>query len=57
MKLIGKTVTITARDSMYCGEWGIVADYDGEYYYVAIAGDRTAMPIFERREFKVRKDS
>lgn len=54
-KLIGKQVTITAKDSMYHGEWGIVKDYDGEYYYIAIADDTTAMPIFERKEFKVKK--
>lgn len=54
-KLIGKQVTITAKDSIYRGEWGIVMDYDGEYFYIAIAGDKASMPIFSRNEFKVKK--
>ena len=57
MKLIGKKVTITNKDSIYYGEWGTIIDYDGEVYYIAIADDRSSLPIFERNEFKVRRAS
>lgn len=53
-KLIGKIVSITG--GYYSGEWGRVIAFDGEYYYIAIADDRTAMPIFDRSEFRVCKN-
>ena len=52
-KLIGRRVFITDPESIYCGEWGIIADYDGEVYYVKIANGNGAQPIFERYQFKV----
>ena len=54
-KLEGKRVVITNRDSIYYGEWGIVRGFDGDVYYVAIANDENAMPVFNRDEFKVRR--
>lgn len=54
-KLIGKEVTITAKDSFHKGDWGTVIDFDGEYYYVAIFNDTNDTPIFARNEFKVKK--
>ena len=37
--VIGKTVNIKCKDSIYHGEWGIVKYFDGEYYHIAIAND------------------
>lgn len=53
--LIGKEVTITSKDSWAYGEWGVIKDYDGEYYYVAIADDPTSQLVFDRKEFKIKK--
>lgn len=56
-KLIGKRAIITDPESIYFGEWGIIADYDGDVYYVKIANGNDAQPIFDRDQFKVpRKD-
>lgn len=56
LKLIGKTVLITNRDSWCYGESGIIKGYDGEYYHIAITGHEDVMLIFARDEFKVKKD-
>ena len=52
-KLIGKRVIITDRDSIYFDEWGIIADFDGEVYYIKIANGNDGMPVFDRNQFKV----
>lgn len=52
-KLIGRKVYITDTESIYFGEWGIIADYDGEVYYIRIAGGKDGMPIFDRNQFRV----
>ena len=52
-KLIGKRVYITDRDSIYFGEWGIVADFDGEVYYIRIANGKDSVPIFDRKQFRL----
>lgn len=55
-KLIGKVVTIKDAGSIYFGEWGTIEAIDDDgYYFVAIAGDKTAMPIFTRDQIKVRR--
>lgn len=52
--LIGRIVTITDKSSWAYGEWGIIKEFDGEYYHISIAnGDPTL--IFSRNEFKVRR--
>ena len=53
--LIGKEVTITEPTSIHYGDWGIVKDFDGEYYYVAMFNDESDMPVFIRDEFRVRR--
>lgn len=55
-KLIGKRVYITDPESIYFGEWGIVVDYDGEVYYIAIAGGMNSLPVFDRDQFKVPRE-
>ena len=52
-KLIGKKVFIIDPESIYFGEWGTIADYDGEVYYVRIADGKDSEPIFDRDQFKV----
>lgn len=52
-KLIGRKVYITDPESIYFGEWGIIADYDGEVYYIRIADGNDGMPIFDRDQFRV----
>ena len=51
--LIGRRVTITNLKSMYYEEWGTILDFDGEYYYIAIADGDGSVPIFTRDEFRV----
>ena len=53
--LIGKKVFITDSDSSYYNEWGIIKDYDGDYFYVAIAEGTDSIPIFSRDQFTVKK--
>lgn len=52
-KLIGRRVYITDPESIYFGEWGIVDDYDGDYYYIRIADGRDSIPVFDRDQFRV----
>lgn len=52
--LIGKAVTITNRDHWAYDYTGIVKDYDGEYYYIAVVDDDTVLPFY-RGDFKVRR--
>lgn len=54
-KLIGKYVTITARESWAYGEWGTVKMFDGEYYHIAPWNDDRVELIFTRDEFRVRR--
>lgn len=54
MKLIGKMVYITDEESFYYGEWGIVADYDGDVYHIRIANGSDVLPIFDRKQFRVK---
>ena len=51
-KLVGRQVTITAKDSWAYGEWGIVKMFDGEYYHIAPWNDSVEL-VFTRDEFRV----
>lgn len=55
--MIGKKVEIKDRYSLYFGEWGTIeaVDEDGTYY-IAIAGDKSSMPVFSRDQIKVRRN-
>lgn len=55
-KLIGKIAFITDPESIYYGEWGTIADYDGEVYYIHIANGKSSAPIFDRNQFRVRRN-
>ena len=52
-RLIGKYAFITDKGSIYYQEWGLIIDYDGESYFIAIAEGTDSIPIFDRDQFKV----
>jgi hypothetical protein len=52
-KLINRRVYITDQKSIYFNEWGIVKDYDGELYYIAIANGTDSIPVFTRDQFQI----
>lgn len=54
-RLIGKQATITDRESIAYDGWGFIIAYDGEYYHIAMYGDRNNALIFKRSEFKVKR--
>lgn len=56
MNIINKIVYITDKESIYFGEWGrvLAATEDGEFY-VAIADGTDTLPIFNRKQFKIKK--
>lgn len=45
---IGEKVHINSGP--YEGEWGIIEDYDGDNYYVALWGDTSSMLVFDTDE-------
>ena len=51
--LIGKMVVLKDWDGKICGDWGIVTDYGGEYYWIAFCGDRNDIKPYDRKEFVV----
>lgn len=56
--LVGKVVYITDRESMYFNEWGTVISQDEDgFYHIAIANGRDSLPVFDRTQFKVRRNS
>lgn len=52
--LIGKEATI--KTGIHKGDWGIIKFYDGEYYHIAIFGDKNDCPVFTRDEIKIKRD-
>lgn len=55
--LIGKRVIITDKSSWAYEEWGVVKFFDGEYFHIALYNDENSQLIFERRDFKVTRNS
>lgn len=53
MSDIGKKCYITDKESIFANEWGIIKDFDGEYYHVAIANGTSSLPIFKRNEIRI----
>lgn len=51
ISMVGKRVFIIDTDSIYDGEWGIVADFDDELFHVRIANGKD-MPVFDRTQIK-----
>lgn len=54
--LRGKTVDITDKDSWFCGEWGTVIAQDEDGYHIAIANGTDSVPMFDRKQFRVRRE-
>lgn len=54
-KLIGKKVYIPNENGQHWGDWGRVIGYDGEYYHVAFADDKSNVLVFKRQEIRVHK--
>lgn len=52
-KLIGKKVFITDKESIYFDEWGIIDHFDGELYHIKIANGSSAVPVFDRWQFRI----
>lgn len=52
-KLVGKRVYVVDKESIYYGEWGTVADFDGELYHGKIANGSDTMPVFDRKQLYV----
>ena len=51
--MLGKVAYVTDKESIYCGEWGIIEYYDGECYHLKIANGSGAMPMFNRDQLWV----
>ena len=49
---IGKKCFIKDKGSIYYNEWGIIKDYDGEFYHVAIANGKN-LSIFDRDQIRI----
>lgn len=52
-KLIGRYVDIKKGNCWSEGDWGIIVDYDGDWYHLAYCGDLDDIPVFTRDEFRV----
>ena len=55
MDIVGKMCIVTDLDTGLCGEWGMVRDFDGSYYYIFVGNDETKCVVLPREAFKVRK--
>lgn len=56
IKNIGKKCYIIDKESVYYGEWGIIKNFDGEFYYVAIANGIDVLPIFDRKQIRIKRE-
>lgn len=55
MNYVGRKCYIIDRESIYYNEWGIIKDFDGELYYIAIANGCSSLPVFERKQIRITK--
>jgi len=55
-KMIGKRVDIIDKDSWFYGEWGVIIDVIDGNYFVAIANGRDCVPVFDRKDIRVRRE-
>lgn len=53
--LIGREVTITARNSWAYGELGVIKDFDGELYHVVLWNGDDMYLVFDRSEFRLKR--
>lgn len=52
-ELTGKTVLLKDWDGRKTGDWGVVKEYDGEYFWIAFTGDENDVKPYTRDEFIV----
>ena len=53
-KLVGKYVSMKGNSSDWSTcDWGVIVDYDGDWYHLAMYGDLDFIPVFTRDEFRV----
>lgn len=52
-RMISKRAYVTDKESIYFGEWGTIAHYDGECYHLKIANGSGSMPMFNRDQLWV----
>lgn len=55
--LIGKTVMLKDWNGNKTGDWGVVKEYDGEYFWIAFAGDENDIKPYTRDEFTVPREA
>lgn len=48
-KLVGRFAYIKGRP----GEWGVIVDYDGDWYHLAWCGDASSLLVYNRNELHV----
>ena len=53
--LKNKFCYITNKDSLYYNDWGIIKEFDGDDYHIAINNGLDSLPIFKRGEFTIPK--
>lgn len=51
-KLIKKYALIVNEKSEYYNDWGIIQNYEGDYYYIALNG-KAIIKWFKRDEFRI----
>jgi len=57
--LIGKSATITDKDSPYYKHWGYIVFFDGERFHISGGSISSSFgeitPIFDRDQFRVKR--
>jgi hypothetical protein len=53
MKNVGKMCYVKDRNSIYFNEWGIIKDFDGDWYHVSMLNDKNLIVIFDRNEIRI----
>ena len=51
MNYIGKEVYLRDWDGKKTNDWGIIEDYDGEYFWISFVGDKNDIKPYCRNEF------
>ncbi|HBY21381.1 MAG TPA: hypothetical protein DEG71_10330 [Clostridiales bacterium] len=58
-KLVGRKVYITDKESIYYNHWGIIINFDGDYYHISGGSisdsSNNLTPVFDRKQFIVKR--
>ena len=52
---VGTVVWLKDWSGRLTSDWGVVEEYDGEYYWISFAGDKNDTKPYERSEFVATK--